>query len=254
MKHLTDLSYEEVVQSTDMTFSGWDFSYLGNTGRLQEFPLRWNYYNLVEQAISQSESMLDMGTGGGEFLSRLSRLPAHTCATEGYKPNVEVARRRLEPLGVRVSYIEKDEQIPFADEEFDLVVNRHESYCPKEVHRILKPGGLFITQQVGGTNDQELNEWLAAPNDEFAHWNLDYAVRELEPYFDIEGQDEEVTRSRFYDLGAVVYYLSVIPWQIPDFSVDRYDRQLRELHRTLEQQGYLDTSCHRFIIAARKKR
>lgn len=253
MKHLTDLSYEEVVQSTDMTFSGWDFSYLGNTGRLQEFPLRWNYYNLVEQAISQSESMLDMGTGGGEFLSRLSRLPAHTCATEGYKPNVEVARRRLEPLGVRVSYIEKDEQIPFADEEFDLVVNRHESYCPKEVHRILKPGGLFITQQVGGTNDQELNEWLAAPNDEFAHWNLDYAVRELEPYFDIEGQDEEVTRSRFYDLGAVVYYLSVIPWQIPDFSVDRYDRQLRELHRTLEQQGYLDTSCHRFIIAARKK-
>ncbi|KHF35169.1 Ubiquinone/menaquinone biosynthesis C-methyltransferase UbiE [Paenibacillus sp. P1XP2] len=254
MKHLTDLSYEEVVQSTDMTFSGWDFSYLGNTGRLQEFPLRWNYYNLVEQAISQSESMLDMGTGGGEFLSRLSRLPAHTCATEGYKPNVEVARRRLEPLGVRVSYIEKDEQIPFADEEFDLVVNRHESYCPKEVHRILKPGGLFITQQVGGTNDQELNEWLAAPNDEFAHWNLDYAVRELEPYFDIEGQDEEVTRSRFYDLGAVVYYLSVIPWQIPDFSVERYDRQLRELHRTLEQQGYLDTSCHRFIIAARKKR
>lgn len=254
MKHLTDLSYEEVVQSTDMTFSGWDFSYLGNTGRLQEFPLRWNYYNLVEQAISQSESMLDMGTGGGEFLSRLSRLPAHTCATEGYKPNVEVARRRLEPLGVRVSYIEKDEQIPFADEEFDLVINRHESYCPKEVHRILKPGGLFITQQVGGTNDQELNEWLAAPNDEFAHWNLDYAVRKLEPYFDIEGRDEEVTRSRFYDLGAVVYYLSVIPWQIPDFSVERYDRQLRELHRTLEQQGYLDTSCHRFIIAARKKR
>lgn len=253
MKHLTNLSYEEVVQSTDMTFSGWDFSYLGNTGRLQEFPLRWNYYNLVEQAISQSESMLDMGTGGGEFLSRFSRLPAHTCATEGYKPNVEVARRRLEPLGVRVSYIEKDEQIPFADEEFDLVINRHESYCPKEVHRILKPGGLFITQQVGGTNDQELNEWLAAPNDEFAHWNLDYAVRELEPYFDIQGQDEEVTRSRFYDLGAVVYYLSVIPWQIPDFSVERYDRQLRELHRTLEQQGYLDTSCHRFIIAARKK-
>ncbi len=167
---------------------------------------------------------------------------------------MEVARRRLEPLGVRVSYIEKDEQIPFADEEFDLVVNRHESYCPKEVHRILKPGGLFITQQVGGTNDQELNEWLAAPNDEFAHWNLDYAVRKLEPYFDIEGRDEEVTRSRFYDLGAVVYYLSVIPWQIPDFSVERYDRQLRELHRTLEQQGYLDTSCHRFIIAARKKR
>ncbi|WP_373309116.1 MULTISPECIES: class I SAM-dependent methyltransferase [Paenibacillus] len=253
MKLMTNLSYEEVLQSTDMTFSGWDFSYLGNTGRLQEFPLRWNYYQLVEQALRHSGSMLDMGTGGGEFLSRLTKLPAHTCATEGYEPNVEVARQRLEPLGVRVSHITEDEKLPYADGEFDLVINRHESYSPKEVHRILKPGGRFITQQVGGVNDQEFNEWLGAPNDEFAHWNLEYAVQELQPYFDIEGRDEEITRSRFFDLGAIVYYLSVIPWQIPDFSVERYEKQLRVLHGQLEQQGYLDTSCHRFVIAARKK-
>lgn len=253
MKLLEGLSFEEVLRSTDMSFSGWDFSYLGKSGRMQEFPLRWNYFNLVLQALRQSEAMLDMGTGGGEFLSSLGNLPAHTCATEGYAPNVEVARQRLEPLGVKVAYITEDGNLPFEGGEFDLVINRHESYNTQEVHRILKPGGCFITQQVGGRNDQEFNDFLQAPNDEFAHWNLDYAVSELKPYFEVIKREEEITRTRYFDLGAIVYYLSVIPWQIPDFSVIKYENQLRELHRILEQQGFWDTSCHRFIIAACRK-
>ncbi|MCJ8010922.1 class I SAM-dependent methyltransferase [Paenibacillus sp. KQZ6P-2] len=253
MKSIANLSFEDVLQHTDMTFSGWDFSLLEKTGRMQEFPLRWNYYNIVEQALRKSTSILDMGTGGGEFLSRLSNLPAHTCATEGYEPNVEVARQRLEPLGVAVSFITDDKRLPYADREFDLIINRHESYSPQEVHRILKPGGWFITQQVGDHNDQEFNELLQAPNDEFAHWNLEYAVQELEPFFEIAEKDEEITRSRFFDLGAIVFYLSVIPWQIPDFSVNKYETKLRLLYQMLEQKGFMDTSCHRFIIAARKK-
>lgn len=253
MISLASLSFEDIIQQTDMRFSGWDFSYLGNTGRLREFPLRWNYFNLIEEALRHSDSLLDMGTGGGEFLSSLSRLPAYSCATEGYEPNVEVARRRLEPLGVAVSFITDDERLPYEDGTFDLIINRHESYSPRELHRILKPGGWFITQQVGGQNDQEFNELLEAPNDEFAHWNLNYASAELQPYFDIKRTDEEVTVSRFYDLGAVVYYLSVIPWQIPDFSVTKYEAQLRALHAMIQQKGFLDTKCHRFVIAAQKK-
>jgi len=61
----------------------------------QEFPLSWNYRNEVKFRIYGISSLLDMGTGGGEFLSSLSPLPANTCATEGYEPNIPVARNRL---------------------------------------------------------------------------------------------------------------------------------------------------------------
>ena len=42
------------------------------------------------------------------------------------------------------------------DNEFDIVINRHESYNEKELFRILKPNGLFITQQVGAYNNKDL--------------------------------------------------------------------------------------------------
>ena len=36
--------------------------------------------------------------------------------------------------------------MPWGDGEFDLVMNRHESYDLAEVARVLSPGGLFLTQ------------------------------------------------------------------------------------------------------------
>ena len=101
-----------------------------------------------------------MGTGGGELLSELIPLPRHACATEGYELNLPVATKKLEPLGVKVFQYEKDDDLPFKDEEFELIINRHESYSPKEVCRILELGGYFITQQVGGRNDALLRKLI----------------------------------------------------------------------------------------------
>jgi len=103
----------------------------------------------------------------------LRPLPAKTVATEGYAPNVQTARDRLSPLGVQVIAIdqETDHILPLADSTFDLIINRHEYYDPHEVRRILKPGGRFITQQVGGGEYPPLRTLLgdATPNDTVSH-------------------------------------------------------------------------------------
>ncbi len=44
---------------------------------------------------------------------------------------------------------------------FDLILNRHESYHPGEIARVLAPGGTFLTQQVGGDELGELRELWA---------------------------------------------------------------------------------------------
>ncbi|RDW17420.1 hypothetical protein CWR45_12395 [Oceanobacillus chungangensis] len=76
-------------------------------------------------------------------------LPRSIVATEAYVPNVTIAKARLEPLRVKVIQIEDDEDTnhPFEDGQFDLIINRHEYYPPKENNLC---NGLFITQQVGG--------------------------------------------------------------------------------------------------------
>ncbi|WP_211745847.1 class I SAM-dependent methyltransferase [Paenibacillus sp. Marseille-Q4541] len=245
-------SYEQALLDKPSTFKGWDFSRIESSGRMREFPLRWNYYSRVKELWEQGDTVLDMGTGGGESLSLFHPFPGQVCATEGYEPNVNVAKDKLEPMGVQVSYFTEDECLPYQDEWFELVMNKHESYDVSEVARILRPDGIFVTQQVGGLNDQEINARFDVPF-EYAYLNAEYAVQQLSSHFDIRFQDEEVTKTRFYDLGALIYYLEAIPWQIPDFSIQKYDKQLREIYDIIVNQGYFDCSCHRFIIAAMKK-
>ena len=47
--------------------------------------------------------------------------------------------------------------------------------------------------------------------------------------------------------GAIIYYLKAIPWQFPDFKVDKYYKSLIELHKLIKEIGYIDFTCHRFL-------
>lgn len=199
--------------------------------------------------------MLDLGTGGGEFLSALAPLPARTVATEGYSPNVAVARRTLEPLGVEVvdtsGYGEGE--LPLPDGGFDLVVSRHEFYLPGEVHRVLRPGGGFITQQVGGRDAEQLNQVLGAPPSGYRGFGLAAAAAELRRAGFVLGEcGEEEVAGAFRDIGAVVLFLRITPWQIPDFDPRRYDRALRALHVGMSAGQPLPVTCHRFLLIARR--
>jgi len=88
----------------------------------------------------------------------------HAVAIEGYTPNVAVARRNLEPLGVKVTEADEAKLLLFSDNEFDLVLNRHGAFKIEELFRILKPDGCFLSQQVAGDKD------LLNAFDEKAKW------------------------------------------------------------------------------------
>lgn len=234
-------------------FAGWDFSWLD--GRLIQEDPPWNYSGMVKERIKKAQSLLDLGTGGGEFLASLAPLPSDTHATESYPPNQILARERLGSLGVEVHNTRDEDPLPFSDEYFDLVISRHESFDPVQLHRILKPGGFFITQQVGGLDNLELNQVL---QDEvsfpYINWSMAAALTTLyEENFDVEVAEKAVLRSTFIDIGAVVYYLKVIPWQVENFDPDTHSKELVEIHNIIERQCQFVATAHRFLILAKKK-
>lgn len=246
-------SFEQLIEeASSEDFSGWDFSYLD--GRWDEEKPSWDYKAAVSDNLGVSMSLLDMGTGGGEFLSSLQPLPKIVYATEAYAPNVPIARKNLAPLGVEVIELNSDESLPFDDGYFDLVINRHEAFCASEVSRILKTGGKFITQQVGGKNNTQLNEFLIDDGSiTDLEWTLDQAREQLEEAgFENFTQFEEFPRTRFYDIGAVIFYLRAISWQIPDFDIDKYESPLRRLHHNIEQNGVFETKAHSFFLLCTK--
>jgi 2-polyprenyl-3-methyl-5-hydroxy-6-metoxy-1,4-benzoquinol methylase len=118
--------FDILIEEADHAFTGWDFSYISSTARVQSEPLPWNYGSILFPYIRSTKSLLDMGTGGGELLSLLQPLPQRTCATEAYKPNVSIAKSKLSPLGVDVFPIKDDRDLPFHENEFEIIINRHE--------------------------------------------------------------------------------------------------------------------------------
>jgi hypothetical protein len=107
---------DRLTQVEQEPFEGWNFSFLH--GRMVAEPLPWNYESLVQQALPHAQSLLDMDTGGGEKLAGWQPLPPYTVATEGYAPNIPVARTRLEPLGVPVLEVESTGALPLPSDAF----------------------------------------------------------------------------------------------------------------------------------------
>ena len=78
---------------------GWDFSHIA--GRYtEETDLPWDYRAAVLRYLHAEQKILDVDTGGGEFLLSLGHPFANTSATEAFPPNVKLCRENLLPLGI----------------------------------------------------------------------------------------------------------------------------------------------------------
>ena len=118
----------------------------------------------------------------------------------------------------------------------------------------MKPGGLFITQQVGSDNDRELVEMvLPGTAKPFPHENLkEQRSGFTDIGFEILQADEAFCPIYFYDVGAFVWFARIIEWEFPGFSVDRCLDRLLELQNVIERDGRISGTTHRYLIAARK--
>mgnify|MGYP000429405630 CR=1 FL=1 len=135
-------------------------------GRFEEGQdIPWNYEAIVRRYLSPESRLLDIDTGGGEFLLSLNHPPENTSATEGYPPNVSLCQALLPPLGIDFREAGRSDCLPFDSGSFDLVINRHGRFDARELYRILKPGGCFVTQQVGAEKRPRTGRF-AAPRHE----------------------------------------------------------------------------------------
>ena len=235
---------------------GWDFSHLEN--RYEVSPLPWDYRERVREFLRPGVRLLDMGTGGGELLLTLRHPYELTSVTEGWAPNVELCRKRLEPLGITVREYDSERggPMPFDDDSFDLVINRHESYDLAEVRRVLKKNGFFLTQQVGGENNLPLIQQLCSgfPGN-YVGFNLENELPKFRNAgFRVMRSDQAYLEGRFLDVGALVFQASVTPWEFPGFSVDNCQEVLFRFQDMVEKQGFVPTLEHRFLIVAKNRK
>lgn len=246
-------SYEELVgAAVAAPFSGWNFDYL--SGRVRECELPWSYEEMARAELSQSTRLLDLNTGGGELLLEVlqARRVGHAVATESWEPNIPIAHVHLRPRGIEVRGHRSGQPLPAKDGEFNLVLNRHGACEPAELRRVLEAGGVYLTQAVGRSNDLELNDALGGPAPCYPEEStLHHEIAALRTQgFTIAESGETLAEYGFCDIGAIVYHLNAVSWQVPGFNVETYEPALRRLDAQIRQDGVFAVRHHRYFVKA----
>jgi hypothetical protein len=142
--------------------------------------------------------------------------------------------------------------LPFRAGVFDLVTSRHPVQTHwTEIARVLATGGRYLSQQIGPHSLRELSEFFAGPAAAASQRDPQVACEAAEGAgLRVDELREERLATRFFDVGAVVYFLRLVPWIVPGFTVERYRTRLAHLHRHIERTGSFDATASRFLIAA----
>lgn len=231
---------------------GWDFSRLD--GRLISDDPWWDFDGDCLSDMRRAARIADLGTGGGERLVRLlgevSAEGRRIVATEGWEPNLPVARDRLAQHGVEVLWYdpERGERMPLADAALDLVMSRHEAIDASEIVRVLAPGGKLLTQQVDGHDAEEIHQWFGEDY-VYPHVTSNRYVKDLEASgMRVDVVDDWQGSMGFVDVEALVTYLALVPWDAPNFTVDAHADRLA----ALDSERPIRVTQRRFRVYATK--
>lgn len=247
------MTFEDLVaEGAAAPVEGWDFSWF--EGRATEERPPWGYARLMGERMARATAALDIETGGGEVLATIARPPPTLVATESWPPNVALARVRLRPLGAAVVAVADTPALPFREASFDLVVSRHPVVVLwREIARVLRPGGTYLSQQIGAGTNRELIEFMMGPVPVNPARDPRRAVAAAEALgLVVTDLREQALRTVFNDVGAVVYFLRKVLWTVPGFTVEAYHEQLRRMHDQIQAEGPFVAHAQRFLIEARK--
>lgn len=242
------------------SFSGWDFPDMRHPVLLDPGP-PWDYEALVREYGAAADRALDLGTGGGEFIVNVrGDLPPEMVATEEWHVNAPIAYQRLRPLGVDTVWC-RSLQLPFRDEMFGLVVDRHEELEPSEVARVLRPGGTVITQQIGAENWCELQRYFGAATAgnrgdsrivDFGDIRSVYTRGFSDAGLTVLRSEKHDYKVAYENLSDFLFMLLITPWTIPDLDVERDLELLLQLEQDcLTDDGLAITWSRDLIIAVK---
>lgn len=198
---------------------GWDFSRV----RMDREPKPWTYAAVVREYLRPTDRVLDVGTGGGERFVALADAFASGVGVDHDPEMVDTARRKRPD---RVEFEVMDARdLTFEPASFDVALTRHARIDPEQIVKILKPGGYFVGQEVGGHYNQLIWDAFGWGN-EGAYWQRvaaeegdapfptmdEYAAHFAALGCRIVAQAHTDIRAWFTDLPSLVFYLKAAPF------------------------------------------
>ncbi len=233
---------------------GWDFRRV----RDDRDPVPWDYVGIVRRYVKPSDRVLDCGTGGGERFLELCGRSAFGIGLDHASEMLRVAKENQVRLGVtHIAWIQgRVEALPCRAASIDLVLNRHANIDTGEILRVLRPGGLFVTQQVGADNLRVICQAFGCgPGGEYDYDDKASVARLARS---LTSQGAEVLTMAEYnvpyyllDVASLLFLLAGVG--IPeDYCLARHWQQVAQIVQENMTPRGIRTNEHRELLVVRK--
>jgi ubiquinone/menaquinone biosynthesis C-methylase UbiE len=117
----------------------------------------------------RGDRVLDVATGGGHTALAFAGIARRVIAYDLTEPMLQAARGHVRGRGAaNIEFVTGDATaLPFGDESFDLVTCRTAAHhfpdvgaAVRQIHRVLRPGGSLLLQDILGHDDAEANAFI----------------------------------------------------------------------------------------------
>jgi SAM-dependent methyltransferase len=252
----------ELASITERTpnLTGWDFSSL----EAQGVPPPWRFADAVRTYFDGTQIVADIGTGGGEAFLPLARDFAHGFGLDASVQRLRDATQLAAKRGVtNVAFGAANiTTLPLRDSSLDVVLARHADYAPAEVARVLRPGGVFATQQMGDNDTANIFDtfgwgtygayWRARFQSEGRVYvpTSETAQQFVSLGCDVVTLDEYDLPLYFKDVEALVFYLKASP--LPEeIDPERHWQPISRLVDEFTTDLGIRTNRHRELLVVR---
>jgi len=234
---------------------GWDFSRIRK--RTKVIGKKWDFLEIVKNYVDKKTILLDIGTGGGELLLKIARFVKKAYGIDNSESMINTAKRNLEKSQqINVEFKLADaEKLPFPKEYFNVVTCRHAPFYTEELFRVLKPNGIFITQQVGEKDKENIKKIFGRGQSfgERVGTLMTTYLQELKNQgFKILRKDTYNAIEYYANIKDLIFLLKNTPI-IPNFDLKRDQKFLGEIEKRYKTKEGIKTNSFRFLIICRRK-
>ena len=222
---------------------GWDFAGMN----VLRQPVPWDYDDVVLRYLRPSDVVLDVGTGAGERLRDLAPSFGQGLGIDADPEMVRLAGQN--PAAGNLRFRVCSEQLESVPEAFDVILDRHAPFDLAAIAAHLRPGGYFITQQVGERNMACVKAALGQPPSPPPIGRQAIAASGLRQLAFLEYDVEYLVR----DIESLVFWLNALDPAHADIDGQSALASAATLNRVLagnvDEHGFV-TNEHRYLAIA----
>ncbi|MCQ0955853.1 class I SAM-dependent methyltransferase [Bacillus cereus] len=152
---MNELEYKNFYDKVGR-LNGWDFSKI----KCETVGDSWDFYGEVKERCELSDTLLDVGTGGGENVLNIASSAKLLIGIDNSNGMIETAQSNFKKSGVQnVEFFQMDsEALTFPPAHFDIASSCHAPFIASELAKVMKQGAFFLTQQVSEHDKLNLKE------------------------------------------------------------------------------------------------